>query len=74
MIDIPVMGMVKDDNHRTRGLIYNGIEIDLNDYKELFRLITKIQDETHRFAIEYHRSLRSKEMLSSCSKEKKQKK
>ena len=73
-IDIPVMGMVKDDNHRTRGLVYNGIEIDLNDYKELFRLITKIQDETHRFAIEYHRSLRSKEMLSSCSKEKKQRK
>lgn len=73
-IDIPVMGMVKDDNHRTRGLVYNGVEVDLNDYKELFRLITKIQDETHRFAIEYHRSLRSKEMLSSCSKEKKQKK
>ena len=73
-IDIPVMGMVKDDNHRTRGLVYNGIEIDLHEYKELFRLITKIQDETHRFAIEYHRSLRSKEMLSSCSKEKKQKK
>ena len=73
-VDIPVMGMVKDNNHRTRGLVYNGVEIDLNDYKELFRLITKIQDETHRFAIEYHRSLRSKEMLSSCSKEKKQKK
>lgn len=73
-IDIPVMGMVKDDNHRTRGLIYNGIEIDLKEFKELFKLITKIQDETHRFAIEYHRSLRSKEMLSSCSKEKKQKK
>ena len=73
-IDIPVVGMVKDDNHRTRGLVYNGVEIDLHEYKELFRLITKIQDETHRFAIEYHRSLRSKEMLSSCSKEKKQKK
>ena len=72
-VDIPVMGMVKDDNHRTRGLIYNGVEIDLKDYKELFRLITKIQDETHRFAIEYHRSLRSKEMLS-CEKEKKPKK
>ena len=63
-IDIPVMGMVKDDNHRTRGLVYNGIVIDLNNYKELFKLITKIQDETHRFAIEYHRSLRSKEMTS----------
>lgn len=72
-IDIPVMGMIKDDNHRTRGLIYNGVEIDLHGYKELFRLITKIQDETHRFAIEYHRSLRSKEMLT-CEKEKKQKK
>ena len=72
-VEIPVMGMVKDDNHRTRGIIYNGVEIDLKDYKELFRLITKIQDETHRFAIEYHRSLRSKEMLS-CEKEKKPKK
>ena len=72
-IDIPVVGMIKDDNHRTRGLVYNGFEIDLHEYKELFRLITKIQDETHRFAIEYHRSLRSKEMLS-CEKEKKQKK
>lgn len=72
-IDIPVVGMVKDDNHKTRGLVYNGVEVDLKDYKELYRLITKIQDETHRFAIEYHRSLRSKEMLS-CTKEKKQKK
>ena len=72
-IDIPVVGMIKDDNHRTRGLVYNGVEIDLHGYKELFRLITKIQDETHRFAIEYHRSLRSKEMLT-CEKEKKQKK
>lgn len=72
-IDIPVMGMVKDDNHKTRGLVYDGVVIDLNDHKELFKLMTKIQDETHRFAIEYHRSLRSKEMLS-CTKEKKQKK
>ena len=63
-LDIPVMGMVKDDNHRTRGLIYNDVEVDLRNYKELFKLITRIQDETHRFAIEYHRSLRSKEMLS----------
>lgn len=62
-VEIPVMGMVKDDNHRTRGLIYKGQEIDLKDYKELFMLITKIQDETHRFAIEYHRHLRGKEML-----------
>ena len=72
-IDIPVMGMVKDDKHRTRGLVYNGVEIDLSNYKELFKLITKIQDETHRFAIEYHRSLRSKEMVS-CEKGQKQKK
>lgn len=70
-LDIPVMGMVKDDNHRTRGLIYNDVEVDLNNYKELFKLITKIQDETHRFAIEYHRSLRSKEMISHESKKKK---
>ncbi len=63
-LDIPIMGMVKDDNHRTRGLVYNDVEIDLRNYKELFKLITKIQDETHRFAIEYHRSLRSKEMLA----------
>ena len=63
-LDIPVMGMVKDDDHRTRGLVYNDVEIDLNNYKELFKLITKIQDETHRFAIEYHRSLRSKEMIA----------
>ena len=62
-VDVPVMGMVKDDNHRTRGLVYRGQEIDLRDYKELFMLITKIQDETHRFAIEYHRHLRGKEML-----------
>lgn len=72
-IDIPAVGMVKDDNHRTRGLVYNEVEVDLHDYPELFKLITKIQDETHRFAIEYHRSLRSKEMLL-CEKEKKQKK
>ena len=53
--------------------MYNGVEIDLSNYKELFKLITKIQDETHRFAIEYHRSLRSKEMVS-CEKGQKQKK
>ena len=64
-IDIPVVGMVKDDNHRTRGLVYNGVEIDLYDRKELFRFITKIQDETHRFAIEYHKSLRGKEQIHS---------
>ena len=72
-LDIPVMGMVKDDSHRTRGLVYNGHEIDLHDYKELFKLITKIQDETHRFAIEYHRSLRSKEMVAHESKKRNKK-
>ena len=73
-LDVPVMGMVKDDDHNTRGLVYNDIEIDLRDYKELFKLITKIQDETHRFAIEYHRSLRSKEMVAHDVEKKKRKK
>ena len=65
MIDIPVLGMVKDDHHNTRGLIYDDFEIDLKNYKELFWFISKIQDETHRFAIEYHKSLRSKEQVHS---------
>ncbi|MBQ7743896.1 MAG: excinuclease ABC subunit UvrC [Lachnospiraceae bacterium] len=73
-LDVPVMGMVKDDDHNTRGLVYNDIEIDLRDYKELFKLITKIQDETHRFAIEYHRSLRSKEMVAHDVEKEKRKK
>ena len=73
-LDVPVMGMVKDDDHNTRGLVYNDIEIDLRDYKELFKLITKIQDETHRFAIEYHRSLRSKEMVAHDVEKKRRKK
>ena len=73
-LDVPVMGMVKDDDHNTRGLVYNDIEIDLRDYKELFKLITKIQDETHRFAIEYHRSLRSKEMVAHDVEKKKKEK
>lgn len=64
-IDIPVIGMVKDDNHKTRALVYDEYEIDLKNFKELFKLITKIQDETHRFAIEYHKSLRSKAQVSS---------
>lgn len=58
-LDIKVCGMVKDDNHRTRGLYYNNIEIPINRDSEAFKLITRIQDEAHRFAIEYHRSLRS---------------
>ncbi len=62
---IPVCGMVKDDNHRTRGLYYNNVEIPIDRSSEGFRLITRIQDEAHRFAIEYHRSLRGKEQVHS---------
>ena len=64
-LQIPVCGMVKDDHHRTRGLYYNNIEIPIETNCEGFRLITRIQDEAHRFAIEYHRSLRSKEQVHS---------
>ena len=59
-LDIPVCGMVKDDRHRTRGLYYNNVEIPIDRDSEGFKLITRVQDEAHRFAIEYHRSLRSK--------------
>lgn len=62
-LKIPVCGMVKDDNHRTRGLWYNDKEIALG--KESFKLVTNIQDETHRFAITYHKLLRSKEQIHS---------
>lgn len=62
---IPVCGMVKDDNHRTRGLYYNNEEIPIDHRSEGFKLITRIQDEAHRFAIEYHRSLRSKSQVKS---------
>ncbi|RGI23711.1 excinuclease ABC subunit UvrC [Ruminococcus sp. OM08-9BH] len=64
-IRIPVCGMVKDDHHRTRGLYFNNVEIPIDTSSEGFRLITRIQDEAHRFAIEYHRSLRSKEQVHS---------
>jgi len=64
-LDIPVCGMVKDDNHRTRGLYFNNQEIPIDKHSEGFKLITRIQDEAHRFAIEYHRSLRSKEQVHS---------
>ena len=64
-IRIPVCGMVKDDNHRTRGLYYNNVEIPIDTRSEGFKLITRIQDEAHRFAIEYHRSLRSKAQVKS---------
>ena len=64
-LNIPVCGMVKDDNHRTRGLYYNNVEIPIDKSSEGFLLITRIQDEAHRFAIEYHRSLRSKGQVHS---------
>ncbi|MBR2696299.1 MAG: excinuclease ABC subunit UvrC [Parasporobacterium sp.] len=63
--EIPVCGMVKDDHHRTRGLFYRNQEYEMDRSKEPFKLITRIQDETHRFAIEYHRQLRSKGQVKS---------
>lgn len=65
-INIPVCGMVKDDNHRTRGLYFNNVELPIDTHSEGFKLITRIQDEAHRFAIEYHRSLRSKDQVKSA--------
>ena len=64
-LSIPVCGMVKDDSHRTRGLYYNNKEIPIDKNSEGFKLITRIQDEAHRFAIEYHRSLRGKNQVHS---------
>ena len=64
-LSIPVCGMVKDDRHRTRGLYYENEELPIDIHSEGFRLITRIQDETHRFAIEFHKSLRSKEGVHS---------
>lgn len=64
-LHIPVCGMVKDDNHNTRGLYYKNVELPIDRHSEGFKLITRIQDEAHRFAIEYHRSLRSKEQVHS---------
>ena len=64
-LSIPVCGMVKDDNHRTRGLYFNNEEIPIDRNSEGFKLITRIQDEAHRFAIEYHRSLRGKAQVKS---------
>ena len=64
-LSIPVCGMVKDDNHRTRGLYFHNQEIPIDRSSEGFKLITRIQDEAHRFAIEYHRSLRSKSQVKS---------
>ncbi|MGL4991393.1 MAG: excinuclease ABC subunit UvrC [Sarcina sp.] len=64
-IDIPVCGLVKDDNHRTRGIIYNGEEILVGRTSKLMHMITRIQDEVHRYAITYHRSLRDKTTFNS---------
>ena len=64
-LNIPVCGMVKDDKHRTRGLYFENKEIPIDRNSEGFRLITRIQDEAHRFAIEYHRSLRTKDQVHS---------
>jgi excinuclease ABC subunit C len=64
-LSIPVCGMVKDDHHRTRGLYYNNKEVPIDTHSEGFLLITRIQDEAHRFAIEYHRSLRKKASVKS---------
>ena len=64
-LDIPVAGMVKDDRHNTRGLYYHNKEIDFGKNRAAFLLITRIQDEAHRFAITYHRSLRAKEQVRS---------
>lgn len=68
-IRIPVCGMVKDDNHRTRGLYFNNVELPIDTHSEGFKLITRVQDEAHRFAIEYHRSLRGKAQVRSVLEE-----
>lgn len=64
-LDIPVCGMVKDDHHHTRGLFFNNKELPIDKSSESFKLITRLQDEAHRFAIEYHRSLRGKNQVKS---------
>lgn len=64
-LDIPVCGMVKDDHHRTRGLYYQNEELPIDRNSECFRLITRIQDEAHRFAITFHRQLRSQGQVHS---------
>ena len=64
-IEIPVCGMVKDDNHRTRGLYYQNVEIAIDTRREGIKLINRIKNEDHRFAIEYHRSIRSKDQVRS---------
>lgn len=64
-VDIPVCGMVKDDHHRTRGLLFKEQEIPMDIHSEVFKFVTRVQDEVHRFAIEYHRSLRTKAQVHS---------
>ena len=64
-INIPVCGLVKDDKHQTRGIVYNNKELIINRSSNLMQLIRRIQDEVHRFAITYHRSLRDKRTLHS---------
>jgi excinuclease ABC subunit C len=64
-LEIPICGMVKDDHHHTRGLYFNNVELPIDTHSEVFKLITRIQDEAHRFAIEYHRSLRKKNQVHS---------
>ncbi len=64
-IEQKVCGLVKDDNHRTRGIYFNNIELPIDTGSECFKFMTRVQDEVHRFAIEYHRSLRSKEQVHS---------
>ena len=64
-IQVPVCGMVKDDHHRTRGLYFRNQEIPIDTHGQGFRLITRIQDETHRFAIEYHKLIRGKGQVHS---------
>lgn len=64
-LDIPVCGMVKDDHHRTRGLFYKNKELPIDKRSEVFKMIERLQDEAHRFAIEYHRLLRGKSQLHS---------
>lgn len=68
-VNVPVCGMVKDDNHHTRGLYFNNVEMPIDVRSEGFKLITRVQDEAHRFAIEYHRSLRGKTQVRSVLEE-----
>lgn len=64
-LSIPVCGMVKDDRHRTRGIYYQNVELPVDTHSDGFHLITRIQDEAHRFAIEYHKNLRGKKEIRS---------